>query len=439
MKSASLKDAPSSSHFTDEQLLREVQRRAVRFFWEKADSVTGLINDRANNFGDDGYTVASIAATGYGLAALPVGVVNGWLDRGGAANRARTTLRFLLDMSDVRGWLVHHVDKRNGERVWGSEHSSIDTALLVAGALVCGQYFARDASTRDIYVLSDALYRRIDWLWMLTNNNTQPEKKVLSHGWKPETGFISYNYEIYSEAVLLYLLGLGAPVDPLPATAWSAFQRPPRNYNGIESTGAGPIFIYQMPFGYFYLGNQRDQLGFDYWVASKNAMQIHRQFCIDRAGSSETYAQGFWGLNASDGPDGYAAYGAPDGPEDGTVSPTGAICSITFTPELAISATRALYDNLGNVIWGRYGFADAFNIGRNWYGEDVIGIDLGMALVAIENYCTGFIWNLMGSFYAAIPAFQAAGFYFTAEAEPKPIRRGKRLRKSGREVRSKRK
>jgi len=431
MKPASPKEAPSLLHFTDAQLLREVQRRAVRFFWEKADSITGLINDRANNFGDDSYTVASIAATGYGLAALPIGVVNGWLDRGIAANRARTTLRFLLEMSNVRGWLVHHIDKRNGERVWGSEHSSIDTALLAAGALVCGQYFARDPSTRDIYVLSDVLYRRLDWLWMLTNDNTQPEKRVLSHGWKPETGFITYNYEIYSEATLLYLLGLGAPVDPLPATAWSAFQRPSRNYGGIESIGAGPIFIYQMPFGYFYLGNQRDELGFDYWVASKNAMQMHRQFCIDRASSSETYAQGFWGLNASDGPDGYAAYGAPDGPEDGTVSPTGAICSITFTPELAISALRALYNELGNVIWGRYGFADGFNIGRNWYAEDVIGIDLGMALVAIENYCTGFIWNLMGSFYGAISALQAAGFYFTVENEPKPIRRGRRLRKPG--------
>jgi len=437
MKTASPKSAPSLMRLSDEQLLQEVQRRAVRFFWEKADSVTGLINDRANNFGDDSYTVASIAATGYGLAALPIGVVNGWLNRKAAADRARTTLRFLLNMSNVRGWLVHHVDKRDGERVWNSEHSSIDTALLVAGALVCGQYFAWDASTRDICVLSDALYRRIDWLWMLTNNGTQPEKKVLSHGWKPETGFLTYNYEMYSEAVLLYLLGLGAPVDPLPATAWTGFERSPGKYGGIESIGAGPVFIHQMPFQYFYLGNQRDQLGIDYWVAAKNAMQIHRQFCTDRAASSETYAQGFWGLNASDGPDGYAAYGAPNGPEDGTVSPTGVICSITFTPEVAVSGTRALYDELGNVIWGRYGFTDAFNIGRNWFGEDVIGIDLGMALLAVENYRTGLVWNLMASFYAAVPALQAAGFHFTDEAEPKPIRRKKRVRKSAGAVRRK--
>ena len=138
---------PAQSQLSDEKLLLEVQRRAVRFFWEKADPGTGLINDRANNFGDDNSTVASGAATGYGLAALPIGVENGWLNRNEAAARARTSLRFLLNMPNEHGWIPHYLDKRNGERVWESEYSSIDTALLIAGAIVCGQYFARDAAT----------------------------------------------------------------------------------------------------------------------------------------------------------------------------------------------------------------------------------------------------------------------------------------------------
>jgi hypothetical protein len=412
----------AQSQLSDEQLLQEVQRRAVRFFWEKADPGTGLINDRANNFGDDNYTAASSAATGYGLVALAIGVENGWLDRNEAVARARMTLRFLLNMANEGGWLLHFVDKRNGERLWNSEYSSLDTALLIAGALVCGQYFAHDAATFDISVLSDALYRRIDWRWMLTNNNTQPNKKALSHGWKPETGFITYNYEAYSEAILLYLLGLGAPVNPLPASTWEAITRPLQTYNGIESLKAGPIFIHQMPSGFFYFGDQRDKLGFDYWVSSTNAMKIHRQFCLDRAGEARTYAYDFWGLNASDGPDGYAAYGAPDGPADGTISPTGAICSITFTPELALSAARSLYDTSGPMLWGTYGFANALNIDRKWYDRDVIAIDLGMALLAIENYRTGTVWRLMDSSYPAVPAFRAAGFHSTSEPEPRPVR-----------------
>jgi len=408
---------------TDEELLDELQRRAVLYFWEKADAGTGLVNDRAKNFEADDFTAASAAATGYGLAALPIGVEHGWLNRSEAAARARKTLRFLLTMPHEHGWMVHFIDKRSGQRLWESEYSSIDTALLVAGAIVCGQYFAQDTSTIDISVLADGFYRRIDWWWMLTNNGAQPDKSVLSHGWKPETGFISYDYGNYSEAILLYLLGLGAPVNPLPKRTWEAIQRPTQTYAGIESLKGGPIFIHQMPSGFFYFRNQRDKLGFDYWVSSTNAMKIHRQYCADRAGEFQTYAQGFWGLNASDGPAGYHAYGAIDGLDDGTVSPTGAISSITFVPTLALSTARLLYANIGYALWGNYGFVNAFNIDRNWFAQDVIGVDLGMELLSVENHRSGLVWTLMDSFYSTAPSHRAAGFHLTLEPEPRPVHR----------------
>ena len=408
---------------SDKQLLEEVQRRAVRFFWEKTDPTTGLVNDRAHNFGPDDETVASIASTGYGLAALPIAVEHGWIERSEAATRARITLRFLLTMPNQHGWLVHFVDRRTGERVWGSEYSSIDTALLMMGALVCGQYFGSETATADIASLSDELYRRLDWHWMLTNNGTQPQKKVLSHGWWPETGFITNNYADYSEAILLYLLGLGAPARPLPRSTWDAFERPLQTYAGFEWLKAGPIFIHQMPYGYFDLRDQRDQLGFDYWVSSTNAMKMHRQYCIDHASERQTYAQGFWGLNASDGPGGYMAYGVLGDPDDGTVSPTGAICSITFTPELAIATAHALHEKDKGALWGHYGFVNAFNIDRNWSSSVVIGIDLGMALLAIENYRSGLIWNLQNSLPSTARALAAAGFRSTTEPEPRAVYR----------------
>jgi hypothetical protein len=416
-------NAAAINPVTDEQLLEELQRRAVLYFWEKADPITGLVNDRADNFAGDDYTAASTAATGYGLAALPIGVEHGWLDRDQAAARARTTLRFLLTMPHQHGWMLHFLDKRNAQRLWESEFSSIDTALLVAGAIVCGQYFAHDARTADIAVLTDSLYRRIDWRWMQTNNGTRPDKNVLSHGWRPETGFISYDYGAYSEAILLYLLGLGAPVNPLPISTWQAIQRPLQTYAGTDFLKGGPIFIHQMPSGFFHFRNQRDILGFDYWASSTNAMKIHHQFCLDRATRVQTYAQGFWGLNASDGPDGYAVYGAIDGPEDGTISPTGAISSILFVPALALSIARLLYEKLERHLWGKYGFSNAMNIDRDWYDHEVIGIDLGMALLSIENYRTGLVWTLMHSFYSTAPALRAAGFHLTLEPEPRPVHR----------------
>ena len=412
-------DGPAQTRFSDQLLIEEVQRRALRFFWEKAHPSTGLVNDRAHNFEDDDSTVASIAATGYGLAALPIGVVNQWLSRQEAVERARTTLRFLATMPHEHGWMCHFVDKRNGNRMWECEYSSIDTTLLLCGAMVCAQFFAPDH--RDIFDYCDLLYRRIDWWWMLTNGGSQPEKRVMSHGWTPENGFIRNNYDSYSESILLTLLGLGAPVQPLPKEAWGTMRRTKQIYHDLEMLDAAPIFIHQMPIGFLNLSNQRDVLGYDYWVSSTNAMKVHQQYCVDHVASRKTYASGYWGLNASDGPFGYVAYGAPDGPEDGTVSPTGAICSITFTPDAAIAICRALYEALGSMLWGKYGFANAFNIDHNWYDRDVIGIDLGMVLLAIENYRTGLVWNLMNSHYAVGTALHAAGFRVTTEPEPRPL------------------
>jgi len=410
---------PPKSQLTDEQLLDEVQRRAILYFWETADPRTGLVNDRASNFGDDSYTEASSAATGYGLAALAIGVEHGWLNRSEAETRARETIQFLLSMPNQHGWMLHYVDKRSGLRTWKSEFSSLDTALLLAGAIVCSEYFSSDDSSNEISVLVDTLYRRVDWWWMLTNEGAKPQKRILSHGWHPESRFIGYDYGGYSEAILLYLLGLGAPTNPLPKETWEAITRPMQTYDGAQSLQGGPIFIHQMPSGFFNFRNQRDRLGYDYWVSSTNAMIIHRQFCLDRSAEFRTYAEGFWALNASDGPQGYAAYGAPEGTNDGTVSPTGAISSIPFTPELAFSAVRSLYKKRG--LWGKYGFVNAFNIDKNWVDKDVIGIDLGMVLLSIENYRTGLIWTLMNSFYSSGPALRAAGFHLTLEPNPRPV------------------
>jgi hypothetical protein len=400
-----------------EELALELQRRAFRYFWERANAQTGLVDDRANNFGHERENVASIAATGYALASLPVAVEHGWIKRSDAAARASRTLRFILGMPNEHGWLVHWVDGDSGARVWASEYSSIDTALLLAGALACGEFFSKD--TPDILALADALYERIDWWWMLTNGGAQPEKRILAQGWKPEISFIPNNYDSYDESTLLYLLGMGAPGKPLPAHCWTAIIRKMQDYNGIQSLKAGPIFIHQMPSGYYYLRDQRDVLGWDYWVSSTNAMWIDARFCRDHAEQRKTYAEGFWGLNASDSPTGYRAYGAPDGPEDGTVSPTGAISAITFVPGLAFSATIRLYDRLRERLWGTYGFSNAFNLDAGYFDPDVIGIDLGMALLAIENRRSGLIWRLIASHPSTQRAFDAAGLRQTLEPPPR--------------------
>ena len=123
---------------------------------------------------------------------------------------------------------------------------------------------------------------------------------------------------------------------------------------------------------------------------------------------------------ASDGPDGYKPYGVVGDPEDGTVSPTGAIASIIFTPDLAMSVAETMYEKDGGALWGKYGFTNAFNVDRNWHSPDVIGIDLGMALLAIENHRSGLIWKLLSGFDGTARALAAAGFHET-EGDPAKV------------------
>jgi len=412
-------EAPAPRPLSHEQLLTEVQRRAFRFFWERTDPRTGLADDRASNFSArNNYTVASIASTGYALASLPIAVERGWIGRTTARDRALLTLRFLnRRFPHKRGWCYHFVDRRTGQRVWKSEISSVDTSLMVLGALMAGQYWRGTQVER----LANALYDRMDWTWMRTNGGQKPGKLLVSHGWRPEEGFLKNDWGRYCELMLIYLLGMGAAKDPLPAESWTAWERDVVEYRGRTTLAGGPIFMHQMAHGFFDFRGRRDILGWDYWVASREAVLINRQFALDRAGTRKTYGPAVWGLNAGDGPDGYRAYGGP-GEEDGTVSPTGAIASILFTPDLARQAAWEMHRRFGGRIWGRYGFSNGFNLDRNWHGPDVIGIDLGMALLAIEDARTGLPWRLMRSHPFHARAFRKAGFRVTREPQPRPLR-----------------
>lgn len=403
---------------SDAALLTEVQRRAFRFFWEKSDPETGLTNDRAHNRGpDDNFTVASTASTGYALAALPIAVEHHWMDRKQAYDRALLTLRFLSKMPHEHGWFYHFVDRHSGQRVWNSELSSIDTALLIAGALLCGQYWHGTEADR----LANALYDRMDWTWMRTNGGTKPEKRLLSHGWKPEEGFLKYDWDRYCELMTLYLLGLGSRTSPLPNESWTAWERNVVEYKGHKTLAGGPIFFHEMAQAFFDFRDQRDSLGWNYGNTAREGVLINRQYCLDNASNRKTYAPDIWGLNANDYPDGYKAFSAP-GDEDGTVSPTGALAAILFEPELARAAGNAMYARYGDKLWGRYGFGNAFNVDRDWWDQDVIGIDLGMALLAIEDTRSSLPWKLLAAHPCLQKAWKRAGFHPAKGGEIRQIR-----------------
>lgn len=386
-----------------------LQERAFTFFWFEAHPATGLVKDRAGNARGDDYTVASLAATGFGLGALAVGVEHGWLSREQAEGRAVKTLKFVRDeLVHEHGWLYHFVDRKTGQRAWKSEVSSIDTALFIAGALLAGEYFGG-----EVKALADELYRRVDFQWMLTDGGTRPNEKLLCHGWKPETAFLKSRWDNYSEHLLLNILALGSPTHPIAGSCWDAWERNVGEYKGFKTLACGPLFTHQYSQAFIDFRGKRDRNGFDYFDSGVQATKANRQFCIDQAMNFKTYGSNVWGLSACDRPGGgYVAYGAPPALEvhDGTVAPWATVASVAFTPDLSLPALRFMQDRYREQLWGRYGFGNAFNLDKNWFAQDVIGIDLGAALLLIENHETGKVWQWFMRIPSIELAVQKAGF-----------------------------
>ncbi|QNN24987.1 hypothetical protein HED60_22820 [Planctomycetales bacterium ZRK34] len=373
---------------------------------QTVDATSGLVPDAVDFQTGQAMNPVSIAGVGMQLVAGTVGVQRGWIDRQQAAEQAERVLRFLLEQSPHNhGWMYHFIDPRSGARAWRCEVSSIDTALLVAGALVSGQFF-HDTPVRG---LAQQLYERIDFEWMLTDGGTKPDSQTLCMGWKPESGFLKPRWDQYSELMILYQLAIGSPTHPIPAETWAAFERPMTTYGKLQSLACGPLFTHQYAQLFIDFRKRRDALGFNYFTSSVNATRINRQFCIDRADRYSTFSDTGWGLSACLGAEGYRAYGAThDEHVDGTINPSAAVSSIVFTPQASQSLIDALFAD--KQVFGRFGLVESYNADRNWRSPRVVALDAGMAMVAIENYRTGLIWQLYMSHPATQRAMQRIGF-----------------------------
>ena len=388
----------------DAAFLDLVEERSFQYFVKAVNPANGLVLDKASNTGapDYKYAPSSIAAVGFGLAALTAGAERGWISRTAAEAQVKTTLRFFYTkMESEHGFFYHFVDMETGKRVWDCELSSIDTALFLAGALTAAQYF-EDPGIKD---LAKKLYERADWKWMA---NGSPH---LSMGWKPGRTFLSAAWSDYNESMVMYVLALGSPTYPLTPESWAAIKRPRGKYGDHELIMSPPLFTHQFSHAFIDFRGKQDAYA-DYFENSVQATLANRQFCIDSSSSFKTYGENSWGLTASIGPDGYQAYGAPPGPalHDGTVAPSAAASSIVFTPEYSIAALRHYYGKYGADLWGRYGFADSFNLDRDFFAPDAYGINVGPTVLMLENYRSGLIWKLFMSRPEVQKGMKAAGF-----------------------------
>jgi hypothetical protein len=411
----------------DEAFLDLVQHTAFDYLWYETNPANGLIKDRSND-----PSRSSIAAVGFGLSALPVGIDRGWISREAGRARVLTTLEFLRDSphgpepdaTGYKGFYYHFLDMQTGRRAGEAELSTIDTALLLAGVLHVQQYFDQDeASEARIRTLADNLYRRVDWPWM------QVRAARLCHGWTPESGFLPYDWGGYNEAMILYLLALGSPTLPISPDAWTAWTS-----SYTWETHFGQAFVVFPPlFGHQYShvwidfrgiqdAYMRDK-GLDYFENSRRATLANRAYAIANPLGWDDYGENVWGLTASDVPASYSARGAPPAErDDGTITPTAAGGSFAFTPHESLAALRHMYAAYRTQIWGPYGFKDAFNPSQKWFASDYLGIDQGPIVLMIENYRTSRIWHEFMQHPAVQRGLARAGFAPAAEAQNIPTR-----------------
>ncbi len=423
----------SVTTLSDDAMLDRLQREAFDYFLKNTNPHNGLVADTTR-----AGSPSSIAVVGFALSAYPVAVERGWIERAVAVQRSLDALRFFwtsdqsgnADATGHRGFYFHFLDVRSGARMWRSEVSLIDTSFLLAGMLTAAAYFTADTHAEiELRELADALYRRVDWRW------AQRDGSCVVHGWKPECGFLNYGWEGYSEAILLYVLGLGSPTHPLTEASFEAWTVTYQweNLYGHEFLYAGPLFIHQFSHAWIDFRGIRDRFmrekQCDYFENSRRAAYVQREYAIRNPHSFKGYAQDCWGLSAGDGPSveprlvagrrqafyGYAARGAPFGPDDGTIAGSSTLAALVFAPEIALPAARNLYARAtrgeGDTLRASGFNATVGEAGPDgWLSDGEFGLDQGLIVLMIENFRSGLLWRLSRGCAYVQTGLRRAGF-----------------------------
>jgi hypothetical protein len=426
--------------------LDTLEQRTFNWFWEKTNPANGLTPDRWPT-----KSFSSVAAVGFALTAYPIGIERGYVTRTAAADRVLTTLRFMYrapqgpepkGVIGYKGFFYHFLDMETGHRFETVELSTIDTSLLLAGVLFCQSYFTGSNPTEaSIRAYGDSLYARVDWKW------AQVRSPLVSMGWRPENGFIDYDWHGLNEGIILNILALGSPTFPVDISAWDRYRSSYKwdDFYGFQHLNFAPLFGHQYSHIWLDFRGIHDSYtkakGVDYFENSRRATYSQRAYATANPGDWNDYGPNIWGLTAVDGPLDtvlvvrgkprrfwtYSARGAAAGEirDDGTIGPTAAGGSIPFAPEITIPALVAMRERYGDNLFSTYGFLDSFNPtfdfdlkpqhgkvvrGTGWFDTDYLGIDQGPIITMIENYRTGLVWRVMRTNPHIIRGLKRAGF-----------------------------
>jgi len=430
---------------TDSALLDVVQRQTFRYFWNFAHSVSGLARERDNtvqaeyywdyineadgqpNFSKDtfGPEACAIGGTGFGILSTIVAVNRQWIGRDTALRRLIKIVDFLTRADCYHGIYPHFINGATGKTIpFGRLDDGADiveTSYLLMG-LLCAREFFNDNTPLAIYFRNrvTAMWSDADWNW----HSHGGDKRLYWH-WSPTNDF-DMNFPVYgwNEALITYVLSAASPTHPISKalyeSCWvnSTSWRNGKTYYGIRLPlgnfdYGGPLFFEQYTFMGIDPRGLKDDQGIDYAEQTLNHTLINRAYCIDNPKKFKGYGSDCWGLTAGDSYKGYVAHCPQD--DRGVIQPTAALASFPYTPEYSMQALRHFYYDLGDKIWGPYGFADGFSESKNWYAETHLAIDEGPIVVMIENYRSGLIWKLFMQIPDVRSGLEKLGFTLPAQ------------------------
>ena len=389
---------PDFPPLSDEALMTKVQEQTFRYFWDFGHPVSGMARERNTSLN----TVTS-GGSGFGLMAMVVAVERDFITLSEAINRWQKVVGFLENAERFHGAWAHWMNGETGEARPFSELDDggdlVETAFLVQGLLTVREYLQQEApGETDLINRITALWEGVEWDWYTQGEN------VLYWHWSPEHEFeIGLGIRGHNETQIVYILAAASPTHPIePSVYHSGYAGGGAMLNGNSFYGiplplgnsdfGGPLFFTH----YSYLGVDPRNLEDDYanyWTQNVNHSRINFQYCANNPRRYFGYSEQCWGLTASDSFNGYTAHSPTN--DRGVITPTAALSSIVYTPEESLAALHHFYYNLGDRLWGEYGFYDAFHPGENWVADSYLAIDQGPIICMMENYRTGLLWDLL--------------------------------------------
>lgn len=374
---------------TDRHFLLTLQQRAIRYFPDN-QTPSGLFLDRQCNRGPlRTGGLCSTSATGMGWIALALASAEPYrlVPKADAVRRIRAGLETaLFSLPHDRGVVPHFLDARTGD-ARGSDHfSTIDTAWMTAGALWAAA-FLRDG---ELEQLAQRLIERIDWPYWTARGES--EVPLVRHGQTREGRFLRCAWDrLNGETVFLYVLAVGCEgAHALPASAWRYLRPFYGSVAGLRFNNSDlGLFVFQYGLDLLDLSGWLAPGGVDLAAEAPIATEANYRLCRELADTYATYRD-YWGLSAGDGPaDTPAGYSyrcyAPGGPIDGTAHLMATLASVAQQPELVLDNLRRAVSQERRSPLGRYGLS-SINLDRDWVASDMVGIDAGAAMLAIDNY-----------------------------------------------------